>query len=251
MMRKSFSRYILTITFLLLLSLNKSKLPEGFVYLNDIAPDIQERVRYNTVLNFTGGKVNGYNAYKIILTKQAADALKLIQEDLIKEGYSLVVYDGYRPQKAVDNFVNWSLNSQQTMKQFFFPYVDKQKVFDLGYVAKKSGHSRGSTVDLTIIQKESISKIGFLPEKRLFTDEREFFYLNDYTVDMFSSFDLFDEASHHDTKLIPEENLKRRNYLREKMKKFGFKEYQYEWWHFTLGNEPYPDTYFDFDILEK
>jgi zinc D-Ala-D-Ala dipeptidase len=225
------------------------KLPDGFVYLSDIIPDIQERVRYFTKLNFTGDKLNGYKCHRIIITTQAATSLKNVQEDLKKEGYSLVVYDGYRPQKAVDNFISWSQNSENSMKEYFYPHVEKSKVFDLGYVAKKSGHSRGSTIDLTIIESNKIADNGFTPQKRKLIDGREFSYLEDNTVDMFSSFDLFDEASHHDTNLIPKEFLDRRNYLREKMKKYGFREYTNEWWHYTLENEPYPNTFFDFDIV--
>lgn len=127
-------------------------LPEGFVYLSDIDPTIRQEPLYYGTHNFLGQKVDGYKAPKIIITEKAALALKDVQDDLRKDGYSLLVHDGYRPQKAVNHFIRWSKdNNDQKTKEFYYPNIDKRDVFKLGYVAKKSGHTRGSTLDLTII----------------------------------------------------------------------------------------------------
>jgi D-alanyl-D-alanine dipeptidase len=223
-------------------------LPKGMVYLSEFAPKIRQVVRYFGEENFIGANVKGYYKAEAIMSIEAAERLKSVADEMERYDFSLVVYDAYRPQKAVDNFVEWSTNSEQKMKKFYFPYVDKEKVFDLGYVAKKSGHTRASTVDLTIIHRSKTPSHFPSPHKRILADGREILFLDDNTMDMYTSFDLFDEASHHDTKLIPEEYLEKRNFLRSAMKKHGFNDYPYEWWHYTLDNEPYPETYFDFDI---
>jgi len=192
--------------------------------------------------------IRGYKASEAILTREAAEALKNVQRKLLGIGYSLVIYDAYRPQKAVDNFMEWSKNSDQTNKLKYYPWVDKDKVFELGYVAEKSGHSRGSTVDITIIDKNKRINLSPILKERLLTDGRNVSLIDDNTEDMYTSFDLFDEASHHDTTLIPKEYLEKRNMLRRIMIENGFKEYPYEWWHYTLNNETFPNEYFDFDI---
>jgi D-alanyl-D-alanine dipeptidase len=235
---------------LLMMALNNQaySLPPPFVYVSDIDPSIQESIRYSSQENFTGNIVDGYKKPRAVLTLEAALALKNVQEELMPKGYSLLIYDAYRPQKAVNNFIVWSQNNDQKMKESYFPYVDKEKVFELGYVAKKSGHSRGSTVDLTLIKSDKIPKKITKVEQRKASDERLVPYLDDDSEDMFTSFDLFDEVSHQESSLIPEEHLIRRNYLKHVMRNHGFKEYENEWWHFTLINEPFKDTYFDFDI---
>ncbi len=226
-------------------------LPEGFVYIKDIDPTIQESVRYASSENFVGAPIEGYVAPRTILTRAAAEALHKVQEELLNEGYCLVVYDAYRPQKAVDNFMRWSTDiSEQSMKKRYYPRVNKADVFDLGYVAKKSGHSRGSTVDLSIIKidKKLKNNSEIVVLSRQLNDGFSILCLDDNSVDMGSTFDLFDEASHHDTSLVGASYIKLRNYLRHKMEKYGFKAYSNEWWHYTLVDEPFPNTYFDFDV---
>jgi len=223
-------------------------LPKGFVYLKDIDPTIIENLRYYSNENFMGRKIDGYKSGKVILTKQAAEAISNVQKVLLKDGYSLVIYDAYRPQRAVDSFVQWGADiDDQGEKEKYYPAINKADVFELGYVAVKSSHTRGSTVDLTIIKtNDSLKAIEI--KKRQLKDESWIPFLDDGTVDMGSSFDLFGEASHHDSNLIGSQFLIMRNYLRETMKKYGFNEYKEEWWHYTLKDEPFPDTYFDFEI---
>lgn len=225
---------------------------KGFVYLHEIDPTIRVSMRYCTSENFTGKPVDGYHAPVVILTRQAAEALKKVQKEVAKDGYSLVVYDAYRPQQAVNRFMTWSKDiSDQAKKAQYYPRVDKAKVFELEYVFKRSGHSRGSTVDLTLIKSgESLHPI--VEKKRVLSDGFVITLLDDGTVDMGSSFDLFDIASPHENNVIPEPFKSRRKYLREVMEKHGFKILSNEWWHYTLKNEPFPkdrdDSYFDFEI---
>lgn len=221
---------------------------KDFVYLSDIDPSIIQSVRYYSNDNFVGKKIVGYNKPTIILTKQAAIKLKEVHKDVQNNGYTLVVYDGYRPQKSVDFLVAWGRDAKSVEKKDeYYPHIDKEKVFNVGYVATKSSHTRGSTIDLTLIE------IGKTPYKitkitRNLTDGRTVSFLDDGTIDMGTSFDLFDEASHHNTTLVSSEALERRNYLRAKMLKHGFSEYNEEWWHYTLKEEPFPNQYFDFNI---
>lgn len=228
-------------------SMIHAALPEGFVYLDDLDSTIQTSMRYATKENFVGAVVDGYKVSRIIMTKQAAQALCLVQKELLQEGYSLVVYDAYRPQKAVDHFIRWSNNLQDiSTKNRYYPNIAKDSVFDLGYVAKRSGHSRGSTIDLSIIQVDKKLKKPILQVRTINGHQIPFF--DDGTVDMGSSFDLLDEASHHDSPKMTDAYNSQRHYLREKMLKHGFKMYSQEWWHYTLVNEPFPNTFFDFDI---
>ncbi|MGB8467907.1 MAG: M15 family metallopeptidase [Candidatus Babeliales bacterium] len=225
---------------------------KGFVYLHEVDPSTQTSVRYATNENFVGNPVNGYNKPYVILTRQTAQALKKAQEALQLLGYELVVYDGGRPQRSVDHFVRWS--EERTMpltENKYLPRVPKNRVFELGYVDKKSGHSRGSTVDLTIIKKGAIVH-EVQPIERQLTDGATITYLDDGTVDMGSSFDLFDEASHTESTLVLPEHQAMRSFLKKIMEQHGFKNYRYEWWHFTLVNEPFPadqeSSYFDYVI---
>ena len=155
--------------------------------------------------------------------------MKIASDELIKKGYRLKIYDAYRPQKAVTNFMNWAKDVDDTrMKSYFYPELDKSVLFAQGYIAEKSGHSRGSTVDLTLFDMKT---------------EKE--------VDMGGTFDYFGELSHPDYKNITEEQYNNRMILREAMINNGFKPLPEEWWHFTLENEPYPDTYFTFPVNES
>lgn len=225
---------------------------KGFVYLHEIDPTILLSLRYESTENFVGTPIDGYKAPVLILTRQAALALKHVQEAVKKDGYSLVIYDAYRPQAASDHFKYWGKDSSdQRKKSQYYPRINKVDLFQLGYVGERSGHSRGSTVDVTLIKLgDAIHPI--VEKKRTLLDGFTITLLDDGTVDMGSPFDLFDTASHHDNNLIEEKFKKLRTYLKKIMEAHGFKSYSNEWWHFTLKNEPNPkdqdENYFDFPV---
>ena len=225
---------------------------KGFVYLSEVDPTIIISLRYTTNENFLGVPVEGYKKPVVILTNEAAQALKKAQAEFKKDGYCLVVYDAYRPQQAVDHFMRWSENiKDQAKKSQYYPRIDKAKVFELGYVAKRSGHSRCSTVDITIIKNGKLPH-AIKEKSRKLLDGYTIKFLDDGTIDMGSSFDLFDIASHYENNLIKGKFKKLRTYLKNIMEKCGFKNYAEEWWHFTLKNEPFPadqdSSYFNFAI---
>ena len=198
----------------------------GFVVLSDVVPDAILEIRYYSTYNFVGDRIAGYEEPYALLTKEAAEALKEVSDDLAAQGYRLKIYDAYRPQMAVTNFVEWAEDMDDTrMKEYFYPELEKDVLFPQGYIAEKSGHSRGSTLDLTLFDM---------------TTEKE--------VDMGGTFDYFGELSHPDYTEITEEQYANRMILRDAMTAHGFKPLSTEWWHFTLENEPYPDTYFTFPI---
>lgn len=234
------------------LAISEEARSKGFVYLHEVDPTILVSLRYNSNENFVGKPIDGYRKSVVILTKQAAEALKKVQEEVKKDGYSLVVYDAYRPQQAVNHFMRWSEDTKdQIRKSQYYPRINKADVFELGYVVKRSGHSRGSTVDLTIIKVGQ--ELHEIKEKnRELLDGYTIKLLDDGTVDMGSSFDLFDIASHYENNLIEQKFKKLRTYLKNVMEKHGFKILSEEWWHFTLRNEPFPaasdDSYFSFPI---
>ena len=197
-----------------------------FVLLSDAVPDAILEIRYYSTYNFVGARIDGYEEPVALLTKEAAAALKEVSDDVIAQGYRLKIYDAYRPQKAVDHFVRWAEDTADVkMKEYFYPDLEKDVLFPLGYIAEHSGHSRGSTVDLTLFDM---------------TTEKE--------ADMGGTFDFFGELSHPDYKDITDEQYANRMILREAMLRHGFKPLDEEWWHFTLENEPYPDTYFTFPV---
>ena len=201
--------------------------PAGFVLLSDVVPDIIQEIRYFSTYNFVGDRIDGYQAPCALMTIEAAEALKKVSDEVKSQGYRLKIYDAYRPQMAVDHFVRWAedLNDSR-MKSYFYPKVDKTKLFDEGYIDAKSGHSRGSTVDLTLFDMKTGKE-----------------------VDMGGTFDYFGELSHPDFKgKLTKKQIKNRQYLRDVMIKHGFKPLATEWWHFTLKDEPYPDTYFTFPV---
>ncbi|GGF68533.1 D-alanyl-D-alanine dipeptidase [Paenibacillus albidus] len=201
-------------------------LPKGFVYLDEVIPTAQYEIRYYGDNNFTGRRVTGYKAPLAIFSQQAATALKAVSDDLDRKGYILKIYDAYRPQKAVNRFKSWSLDASDTkMKQQYYPTLNKRDLFKLGFIASKSGHSRGSTVDLTLVHKS--------------TGEQ---------VDMGSPFDFFGNISYYDNPLINKTQQANRAILKAAMAAQGFKPYSKEWWHFTLIQEPFPKRYFDFDV---
>lgn len=233
-------------------ALNKEARAKGFVYMHEIDPTIIISARYAGTENFIGDIVEGYEENKnvAIMTKQTALALKKVQKAVSKDRYSLVIYDAYRPQHAVDHFVTWGKDiADQVTKHKYYPRIDKKAVFDLGYVNARSQHSRGSTVDVTLIKTDK--KIQRIKTKnRKLTDGTTIMFLDDGTVDMGTSFDLFDLASRYDSTLVPPKARKNRTYLRTAMERHGFKGCGNEWWHFLLINEPYPkdqdSSYFNF-----
>jgi D-alanyl-D-alanine dipeptidase len=204
-------------------------LPKGFVYADETIPNLRLDLRYAGSHNFIGKPVDGYLKRKCILTSEAAAALKKVQEELRPFGFGVKVFDAYRPQMAVDHFVRWARDIKDTrMKKEFYPDVDKKDLFRDGYIAAKSGHSRGSTVDLTIV-----SLAGQDAEREL---------------DMGSGFDFFGLRSWPDSPQISSPSRAHRLLLRLVMEKYGFKPYPQEWWHFTLKDEPWPETYFNFPV---
>ena len=212
-------------------------LPDGFVHLHEVAPNIIEDMRYATNDNFTGHTVPGYWKATCIVTKKAAEQLKKVEMAAEKMGYNLKVYDCYRPQRAVTAFYQWSQNPKDlATKKTYYPYEKKKNLFKKGYIARHSGHSRGSTVDLTLVPKKqakfkSCAK-GPCPE----------------SIDMGTPFDFFDSRTHVFSKKITKTQQKNRMILRQLMTKHGFKPYGKEWWHFTLRQEPYPKNYFNFPV---
>ena len=197
-----------------------------FVLVTDVVPDVILEIRYYSTYNFVGDRIDGYEQPLAFLTREAAAALKEVSDDLVAKGYRLKIYDAYRPHKAVLHFMKWAKDvNDARMKQYFYPDLEKDVLFPLGYISDHSGHSRGSTVDLTLFDMAT---------------EKE--------VDMGGTFDYFGELSHPDYKYITEEQYANRMILREAMLAHGFKPLPEEWWHFTLANEPYPDTYFTFPI---
>lgn len=204
----------------------EKSIPEGFVYLDQKIPGIVYDIRYAGSNNFMGRPVKGYKKAQAILSEEAANALAKVQAELIQKDLMLKVFDAYRPQHAVDHFVDWARKENDTlMKARFYPKVPKNRLFQLGYIASKSGHSRGSTIDLTIIDAETCEEI-----------------------DMGSPYDFFGDISHHDSREVNETQKRNRQLLKNVMMKHGFWPYPEEWWHYTFKPEPYPDTYFDFPV---
>ncbi len=203
------------------------QLNNGFVYLKDHIPFLQVELRYATAENFMGRPVDGYSSAHSAGTYALAIALQRAQKKLNALGYQLKIFDAYRPQRAVDDFVRWAKLPQDTLKKRrYYPEIDKKHLFAKGYIAQRSGHSRGSTVDLTITHLHGQS--------------------SGQEVDMGGSWDFFGERSHYGFSELTPDQKENRKRLREVMISVGFIPYEKEWWHFTLKNEPYPDTYFDF-----
>ena len=201
----------------------------GFVSIPEVIPDAILEIRYYSTYNFVGDRIDGYEAPTALLTREAADALQAVSAELSEHGYRLKIYDAYRPQCAVDHFKSWAQDLEdQRMKPWFYPQVEKSQLFDAGYISSRSGHSRGSTVDLTLFDMATGKE-----------------------ADMGGVFDYFGTRSHADYQEdLTEEQLANRQLLRDTMLAHGFKGISTEWWHFTLRDEPYPDTYFNFPVTE-
>ncbi|MBQ7531424.1 MAG: M15 family metallopeptidase [Paludibacteraceae bacterium] len=197
-----------------------------FVEITDVVPDVILEVRYYSTYNFVGARIDGYERPIVLMTRQSADSLKVVSNELRKQGFRMKIWDAYRPQRAVNHFIRWAENLQDTaMKAIFYPMVDKSLLFEKEYIMARSGHSRGSTVDLTLLNEATGKEL-----------------------DMGSPFDWFGDESHPDYTNLSAQQLANRLILREAMLRHGFKPLDSEWWHFTLADEPYPDTYFDFPI---
>ena len=209
-----------------------------FVNLAEAIPDVILEIRYYSTYNFMGTRVDGYLAPIALLTQRAADSLRAVSDELMKQGYRLKIYDAYRPQCAVDHFIRWASNSADTlMKPYFYPKLPKYRIFQLGYIARKSSHTRGSAVDLTLVDMSTGKE-----------------------VDMGGVFDWFGIESHlsfgadpltgkyKKNDKITAEQFNNRLILRKAMMRHGFKPINSEWWHFTLRNEPFPNTYFKFFV---
>lgn len=223
---------IALIIIIVVVALDDEKTPEdmdhsNFVIINDIVPDIITELRYYSTFNFVGAHIDGYEEPVAILTKEAANKLKNVSDYFVREKkLRIKIWDSYRPQKAVDHFLRWSKDENDaTMKEFFYPHLTKKEVFEQGFVATKSSHSRGSTVDLTLFDQ----KTG--------TD-----------VDFGSCFDFFGKISWTNYTDISLDQINNRIMLKTIMEENGFKNLEEEWWHYTLKNEPYPNTYFNFPI---
>lgn len=226
-----------------------SELRSGFVYLSDIDPSILINLKYHSDNNFTGKRIKGCETGHAVLTHQAANALRNVQEDLITYGYSLVVYDAYRPKKSYDQFNNWlQKKDSKEIKDLYYPNLKKENIKTNGYIKEKYAHIRGSTVDVTIISLKGKLKNFSQKEKRSYKDQKDIIFQNDGTLDMGTSYDLFDPLSDFDNQNISEIARKNREILREAMQNRGFVPSSKFWWQFSLIREPYIDSQFDFDI---
>ncbi|OGP66291.1 MAG: D-alanyl-D-alanine dipeptidase [Deltaproteobacteria bacterium RBG_16_44_11] len=227
-----------------------AKMQSNFVDIKEVIPQIQLDIRYYGPHNFLGEGVDGYLAPKCILTNEAAEALSNVQKELEPFSLTLKIYDCYRPQRAVDHFVKWAkeIDNVKTRKEFY-PTVDKRNLFKDGYIDSKSSHSRGSTVDLTIVPLPAPKQPKYIPGQKLsecyLPTQKRF---PDNSIDMGTGFDCFHELSNTANKNINRQQKANRLLLKTLMEKHGFKNYDLEWWHYTLKNEPYPNTYFDFII---
>ncbi|KAG4069875.1 hypothetical protein HA402_009582 [Bradysia odoriphaga] len=247
---------MISVLLLIFLSSYSYGLPDGFIYTSELnlTYPILTSLRYGTRDNFVGGAVRGYENVPLkgaVVTAEAGEALANAQLEFLKNGFRIVIYDSYRPTKAVDHFVEWAENDDvdEDVKRIFYPNVEKSNLFELGYIASRSGHSRGSTIDLTLIRmNNSLASVHVL--KKTLNSNFTVYYLEDGTLDMGSSFDIFDEVSHYENPYIFDEHKSNREYLKTVMESAGFVAYDQEWWHFRLRDEPYPSTYFDFDMYE-
>jgi D-alanyl-D-alanine dipeptidase len=224
--------------------------PQDFVALADVDPSILQEIRYATGHNFIGDPIEGYRSPMCILTRQAAEGLRRAQQDFTERGYTLKVYDCYRPQQAVSEFASWATDlNDQRMKAEFYPRVDKADLFDDGYIAERSGHSRGSTMDLTLVPLPVVPTQAYVAGQPLVdcaAPQQDRF--GDNSIDMGTGYDCFDTLANTLDPRIAGDQLKNRLLLKEGLEGHGFVNYDKEWWHYTYQPEPYPQTYFDFPV---
>ena len=200
--------------------------PSGFVLISDYVPGVIQEIRYHSTYNFVGERIDGYEEPVALITIEAARALKSVANEMNVQGYRLKIFDAYRPLCAVKHFVLWGIEDQDIrMKPYFYPDLQKQELFSGGYIASRSSHTRGSTVDLTLLDMATGKEL-----------------------DMGSPFDLFSGISHPDSRQVTDEQYANRMTLQSVMVRNGFEPIDCEWWHFTLRDEPYPDTYFEFPV---
>ena len=200
--------------------------PSGFVLISDYVPGVIQEIRYHSTYNFVGERIDGYEEPVALITIEAARALKSVANEMNVQGYRLKIFDAYRPLCAVKHFVLWGIEDQDIrMKPYFYPDLQKQELFSGGYIASRSSHTRGSTVDLTLLDMATGKEL-----------------------DMGSPFDLFSGISHPDSRQVTDEQYANRMILQSVMVRNGFEPIDCEWWHFTLQDEPYPDTYFEFPV---
>ncbi|MDT8428411.1 MAG: M15 family metallopeptidase [Pseudomonadales bacterium] len=224
-------------------------LPAGFVRLAELSPTVGQDIRYAGENNFIGRPVAGYLAPACILSTPAAQALLVAQQQGMQLGYALKVYDCYRPQTAVDDFVAWAVDPEQlAMQNRFYPDVPKEELFSRGYIAERSGHSRGSTVDLTLVPYASSSPAASQPASAYDCRAPADLRYPDNSIDMGTGYDCFDELSHTDNPAVGPTALQNRHLLRDIMSAVGFDNYAQEWWHYTLRDEPFPDQFFSFPV---
>ncbi len=233
---------LLAIPIVINLMRSPEKTPEmgssGFVNLSDVVPDAIIEARYFATYNFVGARVDGYLEPVVLYTREAAAALKEVSDDVKARGYRLKVYDAYRPQCAVDHFVRWGKDlADSLMKPYFYPEVDKSLLFERGYIAEKSGHTRGSAIDLTLFDMATGKELDMGGVHDWFGIESH----PDYGGNP-------DTGEYTGGVQITEEQFRNRMILREAMLRHGFQPYDCEWWHFSLKDEPYPDTYFTFPV---
>ncbi|MFI1955786.1 M15 family metallopeptidase [Streptomyces xinghaiensis] len=224
--------------------------PREFVDLRSVDRTVLHDIRYATRHNFVGDRIDGYRKPLCLLTGPAARALKKAQRAFRARGYSLKVYDCYRPQRAVDHFVRWAGDpGDQRMKREFYPEVDKSRLFEDGYIAERSGHSRGSTVDLTLVRLPAGKTGPYRPGEPLVpcTAPREERF-PDNSVDMGTGYDCFDTLSHTLDERVQGDQRRNRLLLKKGLEQAGFVNYPKEWWHYTYQPEPFPDSYFDFPV---
>lgn len=224
--------------------------PSDFAVMNEVLPYALFEIRYFEENNFVGSPVDGYKEPLCFLTKKAGVALEKVYQEAKSRGYTLKIFDCYRPQRAVDHFVRWAKDlKDQKMKSKYYPNEDKSVLFEKGYIAEKSGHSRGSTLDLTLAVPVSDDE----RKRSVWELVKSFFTMDDYLysakeLDMGTSYDFFDSLSHTADPRITKKQKQNRFLLKELMEKHGFVNYDKEWWHYTLKDEPYKDTYFNFPV---
>ncbi len=224
------------------------ELKSGFVYLSDTDPSILINLKYHQNENFTGVPIVGCNKGRAVVTLDAAEALRNVQEDLVMHGYALVIYDAYHPLKAQEKFNSWLQEQNVDTKDSYYPNLTKTAIKEAGYIDAKYAHVHGSTVDVSIISLKDKLTTPCKQQKRSYKDQKDLIYLNDGTAEMGTSYDTFDSLSAYSNTTIPQEAQAHRKLLREVMQNHGFAPNEKFWWQFTLIREPYIDSEFDFDI---